>query len=222
MIIYWEVRQFQSWHHRELRWNQGNTKLCLSSLSALSLAQILSSGSFQSIILLKGSINQRKLGSICLYRLTQIDPDIRAPKTTAKWTIWKTDQLSRLNCYLSGRPRNYYCQAALDYAIKKWPNLWCVDWETVLQTLYWHNKKTLLCAVKVGCELYSTSSPVVLIRKPMPLSGSIITFPLQSKGLIHSYHFCLSGFQSSWGPRGEMSLATSTPGVTREHTSHYS
>lgn len=56
----------------------------------------------------------------------------------------------------------------------------------------------------------------------MPLSGGIITFPLESNRLIHSYHFWLSGFQSSWGPRGEMSLATSTPGATREHTSWYS
>lgn len=78
MIIYWEVPQFQSWHRGELRCNQGNTKLCLSSLSTLSLAQIISSSSLQSISLLRGSINQRKHSSICLCRATLTDPGITA------------------------------------------------------------------------------------------------------------------------------------------------
>ena len=78
MIIYWGVPQFQSWHRGELRCNQGNTKLCLSSLSTLSLAQIISSSPLQSISLLRGSINQRKHGSICLCRVTLTDPGITA------------------------------------------------------------------------------------------------------------------------------------------------
>lgn len=43
-----------------MRCNPGNTKLCLSSLSTLSLAQIISSSSLESISLLRGGcINQR-------------------------------------------------------------------------------------------------------------------------------------------------------------------
>ena len=75
-IIYWGVPQFQSWHGGELRCNPGNAKLCLSSLSTLSLAQIISSSSRQGISLLRASINQKKHGSICLRRMT--DPSIRA------------------------------------------------------------------------------------------------------------------------------------------------
>lgn len=59
MITYWGVPQFQSWHLGELRCNQGNAKLRLSSLSTLSRAQIISSSPLQSISLLRGSINQR-------------------------------------------------------------------------------------------------------------------------------------------------------------------
>lgn len=76
MIIYWGVPQFQSWHRGELRCDPGNTKLCLSSLSTLSLVQIISSSSLQSISLLRVSINQRKHGSICLDRMTLSDPGI--------------------------------------------------------------------------------------------------------------------------------------------------
>lgn len=78
MIIYWGVPQFQSWHRGELRCDPGNTKLCLSSLSTLSLVQIISSSSLQSISLLRVSINQRKHGSICLDRMTLTDPGISA------------------------------------------------------------------------------------------------------------------------------------------------
>lgn len=78
MIIYWGVPQFQSWHRGELRCNPGNTKLCLSSLSTLSLVQIISSSSLQSISLLRVSINQRKHGSVCLHRMTLTDPGIIA------------------------------------------------------------------------------------------------------------------------------------------------
>lgn len=48
----------------------------MSSLSTLSLAQIISPSSLQSISLLRGSINQRKHGSICLCRATLTDPSI--------------------------------------------------------------------------------------------------------------------------------------------------
>lgn len=78
MIIYWGAPHFQSWHRGELRCNPGNAKLCLSSLSTLSLAQIISSSSLQSIGLLRGSINQRKHGSICPSWMTLTDPDITA------------------------------------------------------------------------------------------------------------------------------------------------
>lgn len=131
MIIYWGVLQFQSWHHRELRCNQGNTKLCLSSLSTLSPAQIISSSSLQSISLLRGSINQRKHRSTCLCRATLTDPTITADskpyfiilsldslqlqftafyswvntkenyKSCCKNTIWKIKQFSNLNCCLN-------------------------------------------------------------------------------------------------------------------------